>query len=184
MRPLVVLAALLSIVACSDAERTTAAAPEPPATATQATATIAQTPSPAPAPADTAAAAAAHDVTGSYFAMTPLPKDFAELDHLMLATIDENGEPAPLNGFLRPKGASAQDYALVSPSIQGNALQFTTVAVKDVHYTFTGTFARLDHFPQNPPDYETPILTGTLTKLRGNQQIAQTPVQFRYEAGG
>lgn len=126
----------------------------------------------------------ASDVTGAYFPMAPLPREFAELEHLSLATIDENAAPAPLNGFLRPKKSSAPDYKLVSPVIDGHQLTFTTTAVGGVQYAFTGAFAILENFPANPPGYETAVLTGTLKKLRGGTEIAETPVEFRYEAGG
>lgn len=132
----------------------------------------------------TTTAAPQHEVTGAYFAMTELPAEFAELDHLALATIDENAAPAPLNGFLRPKKQSAKDYTLESPTLDGKTLTFRTVAVDGVHYEFTGAFELLGNFPETPPDYETAVLTGTLTKLRDGQSVASTPVKFRYEAGG
>lgn len=126
----------------------------------------------------------AYDVTGAYFPMQPLPPEFAGLEHLSLATIDENAAPAPLNGFLRPKKSSAADYKLVNPVLDGFQLTFTTTAVDGVQYAFTGAFAILENFPENPPGYEVEVLTGTLTKLRGGKEIAETPVRFRYEAGG
>ena len=116
--------------------------------------------------------------------MAELPPEFRELEHLALATIDENAVAAPLNGFLRPKARSAADYVLVEPSLSGKALTFTTTTVKGVHYTFTGAFPRLGNFPETPPAYEDVALSGTLTKLRDGQPIASTPVNFRYEAGG
>lgn len=125
-----------------------------------------------------------HDVTGAYFAMSEWPAEFAELDHLALATIDENAAPAPLNGFLRPKEQSAKDYTLINPTLDGKSLTFKTIAVDGVHYEFRGAFEILDNFPSNPPAYETAVLTGTLTKLRDGKSVASTPVKFRYEAGG
>jgi hypothetical protein len=154
-----------------------------------------ETPQPAPPPAaqpeaaSPAAAAPAipaadHDVTGAYFPVPAWPPEFAELDFLSLATIDENAAPAPLNGFLRPKEQAAKDFALVSPSLASKSLTFTTAAVDGVHFTFTGTFEVLGKFPENPPGYETVVLSGTLTKLRNGTTVASTPVKFRYEAGG
>ena len=124
------------------------------------------------------------DVTGSYFPTTPLPAEFAELEHLLLATIDENAAPAPLNGFLRPKASRAKDYLLVQPALSGRNLTFTTAAVNGVHYTFTGAFTRLAHFAADPPPLDEVVLTGTLTKLRDGKQVATTPVSFGYQAGG
>lgn len=144
-------------------------------------------PAPAPVPAPVQSAevqAPSHDVTGAYFAMSELPAEFAELEHLLLATIDENAAPAPLNGFLRPKEREAKDYTLVSPTLDGKNLTFRTVSVDGVHYEFNGAFDVLDNFAANPPSYETAVLTGTLTKLRNGQSVASTPVKFRYEAGG
>ncbi len=131
----------------------------------------------APVPAD-------HEVTGSYFPIEALPADFAELEHLLLATIDENGAPAPLNGFLRPKARSAEDYRLVNPSLAERRLTFETTAHGGVQYAFDGQFAVLGNFPANPPEYETTVLSGTLRRIRNGQTVASTPVRFRYEAGG
>ena len=124
------------------------------------------------------------DPTGAYFAMDELPADFAELEHLSLATIDENAAPAPLNGFLRPKDRNAQDYVLVNPTLAGQHLRFRTATVDGVVYEFEGDFAVTGDLAANPPPYETAALTGTLTKLRDGKIVASVPVRFRYEAGG
>lgn len=178
-------AAVLSflLAGCRDAE-----SPAPPATtstvapSTPGDATTVAPPAPATQPAEVPPPT--HDVTGGYFPMAELPAPFAELEHLLLATIDENAAPAPLNGFLRSKKRDAQDYTLVSPKLDGKNLTFRTVAVDGVHYEFSGTFEVLDHFAVNPPPYETAVLTGTLTKMKNGQTVASTPVKFRYEAGG
>ena len=137
----------------------------------------------AAAPASPAAAAQG-DVTGAYFASGTLPAEFSEIEHLSLATIDENGQPAPLNGFIRPKRKSAADYRLVNPRLAGRELTFTTSAVGGVSYSFKGTFAKLDNFPENPPDSEEIVLRGTLTKLKDGSVAAETSVNFTYSAGG
>jgi hypothetical protein len=177
-RIVILLALSFLLVSCREKEPPAVPAPAPTAATTPtATAPIATATEPA-------AEVPSHDVTGAYFSMTDLPADFSELEHLSLATIDENAEPAPLNGFLRPKEREAKDYTLVSPTLDGRNLTFRTVAVDGVHYEFNGAFDVLDNFPANPPSYETAVLTGTLTKLRNGQTVASTPVQFRYEAGG
>jgi hypothetical protein len=176
-RVLISLALFFLLTSCREAEVPAAAPPPAPAPVT-ATA-------PEAAPATTSSAEVpSHDVTGAYFAMSELPAEFADLEHLSLATIDENAEPAPLNGFLRPKDRDAKDYTLMSPTLDGRNLTFRTVAVDGVHYEFNGAFDVLDNFPANPPSYETAVLTGTLTKLRNGKSVASTPVKFRYEAGG
>ena len=163
------------------------AAEEPaPAPAEQATASTASTPAATPAPvAPPEEPLPEHDVTGSYMPMEPLTGEFAELDHLLLATIDENAEPAPLNGFLRPKG-TAEDYRLLNPELIGKKLTFQTSGNEGgrYYYTFEGEFQVLGKFAENPPSYETVVLTGTLQRMRDGQSVASTPVKFRYEAGG
>ncbi|HLL75693.1 MAG TPA: hypothetical protein VK421_10555 [Pyrinomonadaceae bacterium] len=128
--------------------------------------------------------AAQGDVTGAYFASGKLPAEFSEIEHLSLATIDENARPAPLNGFIRPKRRSADDYKLVSPRLAGRELTFTTAAVGGVSYSFKGTFEKMGNFPENPPDAEEVVLRGTLTKLKDGSVVAETPVSFTYSAGG
>ena len=182
-------ALVLTLIAagCREAEQPPAApaAPATPPVAESTTvATIAPTAPEAPPATVPAEPLPEHDVTGSYFAMEKLPAEFAELDHLMLATIDENAEPAPLNGFLRPKKPSVPDYKLVNPTMTGRNLTFATAPVNGVHYEFTGAFDVLHKFAENPPEYETAVLTGTLTKHRNGETVATTPVKFRYEAGG
>ena len=164
---------LIAIAACREAEPPSAVTP----TNTVATTTEAE-PAPVP-PTETLL-----DPTGAYFAMDELPAEFAELEHLSLATIDDKAEPAPLNGFLRPKDREARDYALISPKLEGRSLAFTTEVVDGVHYEFSGAFEVVGNFAAEPPSYETAVLTGTLTKHRGGKSIASTPVKFRYEAGG
>ncbi|HEU4887286.1 MAG TPA: hypothetical protein VFV49_05320 [Thermoanaerobaculia bacterium] len=185
-----VILASVAIAILAGCGETSTAPSEPVATATVATtpaatpevpsATDAAAPPTAEAPENTPA----HDVTGPYFPTSPLPKEFAELDHLLLATIDENGAPAPLNGFLRPKAASAKDYVLVQPALNGRDLTFTTAPVNGVHYSFSGAFQRLDHFAANAPPYDEVVLSGTLTKIRNGKSVATTPVGFAYQAGG
>lgn len=182
------VAAFLS-AGCGD---TTGETPAPAATATAPATTSTPATDTAPPPAaDTAPPAAtatedtaAIDPTGPYFPTKPLPADFAELEHLLLATIDDNGAPAPLNGFLRPKKASAKDYVLVQPSLKGRDLTFTTAAVDGVSYSFTGTFQRAGHFAADPPEFDAVVLSGTLTKLRDGKSVATTPVDFAYQPGG
>lgn len=124
------------------------------------------------------------DVTGAYFPAEDLPYQFAEIEHLSLATIDENGNPAPLNGFIRPKRRSARDYQLVNPKLEGKNLTFTTTTVGGVGYSFKGAFERLDNFSANPPPSDKVILKGVLTKTEDGLIVSETDVSFTYSAGG
>jgi hypothetical protein len=123
------------------------------------------------------------DPTGAYFATGTLPADFAEIDHLNLATIDENAKPAPLNGFIRPKRRSAKDYKLVNPKLDGRNLTFTTEAVDGVSYSFTGAFEKMGDFAADPPPTDEVILKGTLTRTKDGK-ATEAKVNFTYSAGG
>lgn len=134
--------------------------------------------------ADTGTQASQGDVTGAYFPSEALPPQVAEIEHLSLATIDENGNPAPLNGFLRPKRRSATDYQLVKPQIKGRELSFTTSTVGGVGYSFKGTFEKMDNFAANPPPSDEVILRGVLTRTEDGVIVFETDVNFTYSAGG
>jgi hypothetical protein len=124
------------------------------------------------------------DVTGAYFARDTLPDDFSEIEHLSLATIDDQGNPAPLNGFIRPKRRSAEDYRLVNPKLDGKNLSFTTTAAGGVSYSFTGSFLKLGDFSANPPAGDEVILRGKLRKMVDGNVVSETDVNFSYSAGG
>ena len=124
------------------------------------------------------------DVTGAYFPKGTLLPDFSEIEHLSLATIDDRGNPAPLNGFIRPKRRSAQDYKLVNLKLNGKNLTFSTTTVNGVSYSFTGTFGRLADFSANPPPQDEVILRGKLTKLLNGNMVIEADVNFTYSAGG
>jgi hypothetical protein len=124
------------------------------------------------------------DVTGAYFVKGSLPGDFSEIEHLSLATIDDRGDPAPLNGFIRPKRRSAKDYQLVNLRLSGKNLTFSTTTVNGISYSFTGTFEKPGDFSANPPSSDEVILRGKLTKLLDGNMVIETDVNFTYSAGG
>jgi hypothetical protein len=177
-------AALTFVLLACSREAEAPASPEPAAATAPPSATAPLPPTTAQDEPPPATIPADHDVTGAYFPMEPWSEEFAELEHLSLANIDENAAPAPLNGFLRPKARAADDYELVNPVLSGTRLTFVTTSHGGVRYEFDGEFAQLAKFPENPPAYETAILTGTLKRVRDGQTVASTPVRFRYEAGG
>lgn len=124
------------------------------------------------------------DVTGAYFPDDVLPDEFSEIDHLSLATIDAQGNPAPLNGFIRPRQRAAKDYKLVDPKLEGKKLTFSTSTIGGIGYSFTGTFEKLDDFSAQPPPADEVVLKGTLTKTSDGEEVAETQVSFTYSAGG
>ena len=181
IRPsLLLVVAAVTVIGCGKSSE--------PAPAGKDTATVAATPPPAAQPTDAGnpgtESPAGSDVTGAYFALGKLPAEFSEIDYLALATIDENAKPAPLNGFIRPKVLKAEDYHLVDPKLDGRNLSFTTKTVNGVSYSFTGVFDTLGNFPENPPEYEMPVLKGRLVKSKDGKSVAESDVSFWYSAGG
>ncbi|MBS1794405.1 MAG: hypothetical protein JSS81_11155 [Acidobacteria bacterium] len=121
-------------------------------------------------------------VAGFYFPKTALPRGFAELEHLMLSTTDDDGNPGPLFGFLRPKKQSSNDYVLVKPKLSGKTLTFTTISIKGVSYSFTGAFTRTN-FTDVPPNSNEVVLKGTLSRLVNGEAADETEVSFTYTIG-
>jgi len=125
------------------------------------------------------------DVSGAYFPAGDLPDDFNEIEHLALSTLDDQGNPAPLNGFLRPKQKSAKDYKLLNLRLNGNEISFSTTMVGKVSYSFKGRFETMGNFPENPPATDRIVLTGELLKMiDGGAPVAGANVSFTYSAGG
>ena len=122
------------------------------------------------------------DVFGYYFLEGKPNKEFEEIDHLHLSTIDDKGKDSSLNGFFRPKKKNQTDYVLVAPKLKLSELSFTTKAVKTISYKFTGKFVKLGDFPTKSP--KGTVLEGKLTKLKGTKIVVEENVKFRYEPGG
>lgn len=124
------------------------------------------------------------DITGAYFPVGELTSDFNEIEHLYIGYLDEEGNAAPLNGFLRPVRKQAKDYKISNPKLDGNNLTFTTASVNGTSYKFTGKFVSMDNFAENPPPSDRVILKGTLEKSQDGAVVAETDVSFTYSAGG
>lgn len=122
------------------------------------------------------------DVFGYYFLEGKVSKEFDEIDHLHLSTIDIKGKDSSLNGLIRPKKKNQTDYVLLTPKLKLSELSFTTKAVKTISYKFTGKFVKLGDFPTKPP--KGTILEGKLTKMKGAKIVVEENVKFRYEPGG
>lgn len=126
-----------------------------------------------------------NDLTGAYFPAGDLPDDFSEINFLALATLDENGNPAPLNGFIRPKRRSAKDYRIVNLRLNGNEISFSTTRVGKVNYSFRGKFEVMGNFSENPPPDDKIVLRGELLKMvDGGAPVAGANVAFTYSKGG
>lgn len=123
------------------------------------------------------------ELTGAYFAKGTLPRTFAEIDHLFLGAIDDSGNPAPLNGFIRPKKQAAKDYELIDIMIDGKDLSFATKSVKGVSYVFNGAFVRMN-FGAKMPNSNEVVLKGTLSRLVDGEAADETEVSFTFTVGG
>lgn len=120
------------------------------------------------------------DIFGYYF-IEKAPRAFADISEIHLAGNYGAEQKPPFHGLIRLKSKAAKDFHLNKPMLEGKNLTFTTKAVNGISYHFTGVFAKLDNFPENPP--QGMILQGKLTKLKGKTKLSVADVKFRYEPG-
>jgi len=129
------------------------------------------------------AASATHppDVTGYYFFVGKVPKEFENIDWISLASVDAAGKRTPLNGFIRLKQLSRGkpvNYKIVRLTLADQKLTFTTTTIGKIRYQFSGVFLKTSGFQDN----ET-ALKGRLIKLRNGREIARVYASFYYFTG-
>jgi hypothetical protein len=68
-------------------------------------------------------------------------------------------------------------------SVKQERFTFTTVAVSNISYSFSGKFLRGGVFASATLDDQTPVLEGVLTKFKGGQKVAEANLKFVYFGG-
>jgi len=123
------------------------------------------------------------DIYGYFFIQGKAPVGFADIDHINLGGSGEYGAGAkpPYYGQIRLKNKAQTDYKLLKPTFNGKNFSFKTKSVNGVSYEFNGTFIRLDFIEKELQD--TPVLSGTLKKIKAGKAIAQGKVNFTWELG-
>jgi len=68
-------------------------------------------------------------------------------------------------------------------SVTQERFTFTTVALSNISYSFSGRFLRGGVFAAANLDDETPVLEGVLTKYKGSEKAAEAKLKFVYFGG-
>jgi hypothetical protein len=87
---------------------------------------------------------------------------------------------------LPPAGVQLNDgkaFRFKQLSVSQERFTFTTVALSNISYSFSGKFLRGGVFAAANLDDETPVLEGLLTKYKGGTKVAEAKLKFVYFGG-
>lgn len=121
------------------------------------------------------------DIFGYYNIVKPT-KDFIDISEIHLSGNFGENENPPFYGLIRLRKRGNEDFRLLTPTLTGKNLKFTTTKINGIYYKFDGNFTKLGNFPILNPWREI-ILTGNLTKYKGKIKIALAKVKLAYDAG-
>lgn len=121
------------------------------------------------------------DYFGYYYIEKPT-KAFADISEIHLAGSYGEQQKPKFYGLIRLKKKSSKDFQILQPAVQGKNISFETKAVAGLSYHFTGTFTKMENFPETRPDGQV-ILKGTLQKFKGKIKIAESKVALTYAGG-
>lgn len=117
-----------------------------------------------------------------YYTIEKAPKAFFDISEIHLAGEYGEQQKPPFYGLIRLKNKSAKDFRILKPTLNGKNLTFKTNTVGGISYQFSGTFTKLENFPETQPNGEI-LLKGKLIKYRGKQKLAEAYVNLSYFAG-
>jgi len=118
------------------------------------------------------------DPDGSFWILGQPPNEFSEFGGINLNA--KRSRQLPGQGFQLTSGKSIRFKTL---SVKRDNFTFTTVTVGGISYAFSGKFLKGGIYSAGDLDDETPVLEGTLTKLRGGKKIAEAKLKFSYFGG-
>jgi hypothetical protein len=118
------------------------------------------------------------DPDGSFWILGKPPSEFENIGGINLNS--RASKRLPLAGVELVNGRRLRFKTL---SVKREALVFTTDALQGVSYSFSGRFLRGGVFSAQNLDEETPVLEGTLTKLRSGRKVAEAKLKFTYFGG-
>jgi hypothetical protein len=119
------------------------------------------------------------DPDGSFWIMGKPPKGFEDFSEISLNAKRSRTLNTP--GVRLTHGPRLRFTSL---RVTHDKFTFTTAQVNGISYTFSGRFLKDGVFRATLPlDEETPVLEGTLTKLKGGQKVAEAELKFTYFGG-
>jgi hypothetical protein len=121
------------------------------------------------------------DISGAYYFVDKPPNAFEDIDWIALFAVDAKGRKVPINGFIRLKDRHRGrfvNFFLISPTLRGHAITFSTKVIRGISYRFEGQFLKLESLENHEI-----VLKGLLTKFRNGRKVAQFETRYSYSAG-
>ena len=118
------------------------------------------------------------DPDGSFWVSGTPPDDFLELSAINLNA--KRLRRLPAQGLQVTDGTT---YRFKTATVKRNNFTFTTLALKNISYSFSGRFLRGGVYAQTELNDERPVMEGTLTKYRAGKKVAEAKIQFYYFGG-
>ena len=115
---------------------------------------------------------------GSFWIVGQAPDGFSDFGGINL-----NGRRLrhiPSQGLQLMNGRTFHFKSLV---VKRNDFRFTTIALRGVHYSFSGRFLRGGVYAELGLDDEKPVLEGVLTKYVRGKKAAEAKLKFSYFGG-
>ena len=118
------------------------------------------------------------DPDGSFWIKGDHPDGFSDFGGINLNAKRDRRLPKP--GLQLNNGRTFRFKQL---SVSRERFTFTTVALSNISYSFSGRFLKGGVYGAGNLDDETPVLEGTLVKYRNGQKIAEAKLTFVYFGG-
>ena len=122
--------------------------------------------------------AAAFDPDGSFWVHNTPPTEFSELSAINLNAKRLRRLPSP--GLQVNDGST---YRFKTLTVKQNNFTFTTVARKNVYYSFSGKFLKGGNYAAAALNDEVPVMEGTLTRYESGKKVAEARIKFIYFGG-
>ena len=121
------------------------------------------------------------DPEGEFNVEGKLPKELSEVSTIQLLRDIKKSFLNSHSGLYTNRGVT---YRFKTLTVTRERFTFTTVAIGDISYSFTGRFLRGGVFAELDSDqWGKPILEGQLSKFRGRRKVSAASLKFSYFGG-
>ena len=118
------------------------------------------------------------DPDGSFWIHGTAPNDFSDFGGINLNA--KKLRRLPASGLSLNNG---KNFRYKTLSVTRERLEFTTVPIGGISYSFSGAFLKGGVFAEANLDEETPVLEGVLVKNKQGKKIAEAKLKFIYFGG-
>jgi hypothetical protein len=121
------------------------------------------------------------DPEGEFNVEGKLPKELSEVSTIQLLRDIKKSFMNSHSGLYTNRGVT---YRFKTLTVTRERFTFTTVAIGEISYSFTGRFLRGGVFAELDSDqWGKPILEGQLSKFRGRRKVSAASLKFSYFGG-